>query len=113
MLSTVLIAVNNLRDSPLDQLVHKKTLAVRFGKKFARFEIAFLVFVPFFIGIYWVFEGEFLAAVLPIFCFPLAKKLVSLIFNTEPSLVYNKFLALSAAIHLLFGLLLTIGLLIK
>ncbi len=30
MLSTVLIAVNNLRDSPLDKLVNKITLAVRF-----------------------------------------------------------------------------------
>ena len=113
MLSTVLIAVNNLRDSPLDKLVDKKTLAVRFGTKFARFEIAALVFLPFLIGIYWVFEGEFLAAVLPILCFPLARNLVKHIFNTEPSPIYNKFLAQAALIHLLFGLLLTAGLLIK
>ncbi len=113
MLSTVLIAVNNLRDSPLDQLVNKKTLAVRFGIKFARLEIAALAFLPFVIGFYWVFEGEFLAAVLPIFCFPLARNLVSKIYKTEPSPVYNKFLAQSAGVHLLFGILLTIGLLFK
>jgi 1,4-dihydroxy-2-naphthoate octaprenyltransferase len=113
MLSTVLIAVNNLRDSPLDRMVNKKTLAVRFGIQFARIEIALLVFLPFILGFYWVFEGEFLAAVLPIFCFPLARNLVSQIYKTEPSPVYNKFLAQSAGVHLLFGLLLTIGLLIK
>ncbi len=113
MLSTVLIAVNNLRDSPLDKLVGKKTLAVRFGIRFARFEISFLAFAPFVLGLYWVFEGHFLAAVLPILSFPIARNLVMKIFKTEPAPVYNKYLAQSAAVHLLFGTFLTIGLLIR
>jgi len=113
MLATVLIAVNNLRDSPLDKLVGKKTLAVRFGVNFARIEIALLVFLPFILGFYWVFEGEFLAAVLPILCFPLARRLVSDIFKTEPSPLYNKFLAKAAGLHLIFGILLTAGLIFK
>jgi len=113
MLSTVLIAVNNLRDAPLDKLVGKKTLAVRFGIKFARFEICALAFTPFLLGMYWVFEGHLMATILPIFSFPLARNLVTKIFTTEPSPLYNKFLAQSAAVHLLFGVLLAIGLLIK
>ena len=44
--SVVLIALNNLRDRTTDQRVNKKTLAVRFGEKFARIEILFFLFVP-------------------------------------------------------------------
>ena len=44
--SVVLIALNNLRDRRTDQRVNKKTLAVRFGEKFARIEILFFLFVP-------------------------------------------------------------------
>jgi 1,4-dihydroxy-2-naphthoate octaprenyltransferase len=39
--ATALIAVNNLRDAPTDAKVDKKTLAVRFGEDFVRFEIQF------------------------------------------------------------------------
>ena len=112
MLSTVLIAINNLRDAPLDKLVNKKTLAVRFGNRFARYEIAILAFLPFILGIYWVFEGHFLAAVLPIFGFPIVRNLVTKIFNTEPSEIYNQYLAQAALVHLVFGILLTLGLVI-
>ena len=44
--SVVLIALNNLRDRATDQRANKKTLAVRFGEKFARIEILFFLFVP-------------------------------------------------------------------
>ena len=44
--SVVLIALNNLRDRGTDQRANKKTLAVRFGEKFARIEILFFLFVP-------------------------------------------------------------------
>lgn len=44
--SVVLIALNNLRDRATDQRVNKKTLAVRFGEKFARIETLFFLFVP-------------------------------------------------------------------
>ena len=44
--SVVLIALNNLRDRESDILVNKKTLAVRFGGRFARAEIAICLFLP-------------------------------------------------------------------
>jgi len=44
--SVVLIALNNLRDRESDLLSNKKTLAVRFGADFARWEIAFCLFAP-------------------------------------------------------------------
>jgi 1,4-dihydroxy-2-naphthoate octaprenyltransferase len=106
---TVLIAVNNLRDIEGDRLVHKKTLPVRFGKKFARWEIAFLAFAPFLIGIYWVLNGYSGAFLLPFLISPLAFRLTKLVFQTEPSPAYNQFLAKAAGLHLVFGLLLSIG----
>ena len=44
--SVVLIALNNLRDRESDLLSNKKTLAVRFGSRFARWEIAVCLFAP-------------------------------------------------------------------
>lgn len=107
--ATALIAVNNLRDHQGDRLVNKKTLAVRFGVKFSRWEIAVVSFLPFLINLYWWFEGYKIAAIVSLFAIPLAVKLTKNIFATEPSPIYNKYLAQAAALHLVFGILITIG----
>jgi 1,4-dihydroxy-2-naphthoate octaprenyltransferase len=104
LLATVLIAINNLRDAPQDALVNKKTLAVRFGVHFARLEIALLAVTPFFFGIYWNVHGNFKAAILPLVGIPIARRLIGGVFQNEPSPIYNKFLAMAAALHMLFGL---------
>ena len=53
LLSTALIAVNNLRDIPTDIKARKKTLAVRFGYRFARIEYTLCIlgglFIPLFL----------------------------------------------------------------
>lgn len=107
--ATVLIAINNLRDRGGDALVNKKTMAVRFGEKFSRYEIAFLVFAPFAMNFYWWNEGFKLAALFSLFALPLAIKVVKNIFNHEPGPLYNKFLGQAAGLHLVFGILLSIG----
>lgn len=109
---TVLIAINNLRDAAGDRLVNKKTLAVRFGRSFARWEIAFLSLAPFFLGLYWSSQGYLWAFLLPFLISPLAFKLVKLVFETEPSPAYNQFLGKAAGLHLIFGMLLSIGFLL-
>jgi 1,4-dihydroxy-2-naphthoate octaprenyltransferase len=50
-LSTVLIAINNLRDAEEDRSSGKRTLAVRFGESFARIEIALLCLLPHLLGL--------------------------------------------------------------
>lgn len=107
--ATALIAVNNLRDHQGDRLVNKKTLAVRFGVSFSRWEIAAMSFLPFLINIYWWFEGYKIPAIVSLFALPLAIKLTKNVFTTEPGPVYNKFLAQAAGLHLVFGLLIAIG----
>ncbi len=113
LLSTVLIAINNLRDCEGDKKVGKKTLAVRFGKNFVRWEIFLLLNLPFVAGLYWyLVNGMFFAFLMPLFIFPLAVRISYLIFVTEPSPVYNKYLGMSALVHLLFGILFSIGVLL-
>ncbi|HET7710550.1 MAG TPA: 1,4-dihydroxy-2-naphthoate polyprenyltransferase [Thermoanaerobaculia bacterium] len=46
-LSTVLLAINNLRDREGDRLSNKRTLAVRFGERFAEGEILLFALTPF------------------------------------------------------------------
>lgn len=108
-LSTVLIAINNLRDMSTDKEVGKRTLAVRLGLTGGRIWIAFLIIAPFMAGYYWLFQNRFWMYVLPLFSFPLGLAIMKRIFKTEPSPVYNKYLALAALYSLLFSVLFFLG----
>ncbi len=106
---TVLIAINNLRDVDGDRLVGKRTLPVRFGKRFARWEIATLCFLPFLLGLFWMQGGRYGTFLLPFLSLPMAMMISKLVFETEPSPAYNKFLGKAAGLHLIFGALLSVG----
>lgn len=108
-LSTVLIAINNLRDMNTDKLVNKKTLAVRLGLQGARLWIGFLIFAPFLAGYYWLSINRAWVYVVPLVSFPLGILIAKRIFRTEPGAEYNKFLAQSAAYSLIYSVLLAIG----
>jgi 1,4-dihydroxy-2-naphthoate octaprenyltransferase len=82
---------------------------VRFGKTFARREITALALIPSFMGIYWVLHGILWAGFLPLLTIPLAVHISMNVNRTEPSPVYNRFLGQSALLHLLFGLLFSLG----
>ena len=58
LLSTALIAVNNLRDIPTDIKARKRTLAVRFGYRFARIEYTLCILGGLFIPLLLVFMLE-------------------------------------------------------
>lgn len=113
LLCTVLIAVNNLRDINQDVKVNKKTLAVRLGPKKAKFEIYFLIWFPYLLLSFWVMKQNYWAAALPLISLPLAIKLTQNIRKTEPSTLYNKFLGMSAGLHLSFSICLSLGLWLK
>jgi 1,4-dihydroxy-2-naphthoate polyprenyltransferase len=108
-LSTVLIAINNLRDIHTDKLVNKKTLAVRLGMRGGRFWIAFLLIAPYLAGYYWLSIQLWWVYLFPLFCFPLGISLGKKIFRTEPSSAYNKYLAIASVYSLLFSILLATG----
>ena len=111
-LSTVLIAINNLRDIETDRKANKLTLPVRFGKTFARVEIAFLLLTPFLLNYYWFARGYVIAAMFSSLMIPLAIKIFKNIWLNEPGAIYNYYLAQAAKLHLGFGLLFSLGILL-
>jgi len=112
MLAILPNALNNFRDIYEDKAVHKHTLAVRFGKEFARWEISAFTIIPFIINICWLFLGFSAAALMPLLLLPLVFMFLRGIWKSEPSRVLNKYFGVSVMIHFSFGILLIIGLLI-
>lgn len=108
-LATVLIAINNTRDMQQDQKANKLTLAVRFGLKFSRLEITSLIVLSYLLQLVWFYQNWIWAFLLPMLTLPMALKLLQKIWSTPPGREYNQFLVQAAQMHLLFGLLLAVG----
>lgn len=110
LLSTVLIAINNLRDSEGDRQANKWTLAARFGHSFGRWEVTCLISAAYLLGLFWLVDGRWPATLCPLATLPQGIRLLSNLWRHDPSSAYNTFLADAALLHLSFGVLLAIGL---
>ncbi|ELZ39988.1 1,4-dihydroxy-2-naphthoate octaprenyltransferase [Halorubrum californiense DSM 19288] len=71
-LSTNILVVNNLRDRQEDASTGKRTLAVRFGYRFARGEYLAMLAVAYLVPLWFVARGDGLATLLPLVTLPLA-----------------------------------------
>jgi 1,4-dihydroxy-2-naphthoate polyprenyltransferase len=110
-LSTVLIAVNNLRDAPEDATTGKRTLAVRMGQRFARWEITALAVLPFLLGAAWLHWQHSAAFFAPLVLTSVLWLRVVKQVWTQQGRALNSVLALSGAGLLLFSAALVWGLL--
>lgn len=102
-LATVLIAINNLRDSDTDKAVSKRTLAVLLGDTFVRLEISGLVVSSLLIQVYWWFQYE----ISPLFFLPsilIGLIVVYRVWKDQKKEFLNKTLGFSALLQLTFGL---------
>jgi 1,4-dihydroxy-2-naphthoate polyprenyltransferase len=111
--SSALLAVNNCRDIEGDRKAGKLTLAARWGRGFARLEIAVLVALPYLLGLLWLRAGRPWAAVLPCATLPLAVRLVVGVWSEAPSRKFNAFLAKTSLLQLVFCLLAALGLVLR
>ena len=111
LLSVAVLTVNNLRDIDQDREVGKKTLAVRFGISFARWEyllsmVTALVIVP--LCLCTIEGGRWGALVGCVMVFP-ALRTTQTVFRERNGAVLNACLATTAKILLGFSLLFSVG----
>jgi len=112
LIVTAIIVVNNLRDIDTDRLAHKHTLAVLLGRRATRFEYLILVAAAYLLLPLGPLLGLTSAwALLPLLTLPIAVALVRTVFGVEGRPL-NRALAGTGRLHMLFGVLLAIGLLL-
>jgi len=111
-LITNILIVNNYRDIEEDKSAGKNTLAVLLGREFSRYEYIFFILVSFFIPFLLHFKYDFSFWVfLPYLTLPLAISLIKMIYVLNGTQL-NKTLELSAKFSALFGLLLSVGIIL-
>ena len=113
-LSTNILVVNNLRDVAQDKLSGKKTLGVLLGEKALQWEYTLLLILALAIPPYFFFRlGASLWIFLPYLSAPLSIKLLSEIWSHQKKSMLNGTLEKTAAFMFIYGVLFTVGLLIR
>mmetsp|Transcript_19497 Transcript_19497/g.29328 ORF Transcript_19497/g.29328 Transcript_19497/m.29328 type:complete len:340 (-) Transcript_19497:159-1178(-) len=107
-LSTAIIVVNNLRDRHTDVLAQKRTLAVRFGALFCKFEYSFLVLLSYLSALFSMFHYSSLWQGLPFLTTFLAAKGINAMWTLEGREL-NPFVGKTAMLELSFCFLQCIG----
>lgn len=110
-LSTVLIAINNLRDVEEDRRSGKRTLAVRLGVGFARVEIVLLILAAHALGVYWFTESWERVFTMPLITLPVGLFVAWRVVVEPPGRGHNRLLAMSGVQLLVFATLMCWGIL--
>ncbi|HEX5790287.1 MAG TPA: 1,4-dihydroxy-2-naphthoate octaprenyltransferase [Luteolibacter sp.] len=103
LLCAVLISINNFRDREEDATTGKRTLAVRWGPKWAAAVIWLEIKVAAFLGLCWMAWGSpaLLLASLPVLV--LGMRILWGVFTQAPGPAFNRLLALAALQLILFA----------
>ena len=111
-LAAAVLVVNNLRDVDTDRSVGKRTLAVRFGRRVARFEYAgLLLFAYAMLAVLWLAGASRATMVFPLATLPFAVWLIRTVSTASDGPTLNAALARTAALEAVFAALLAAGLL--
>ena len=109
-LATAILVVNNIRDRETDVKAGKRTLAVRFGRNAVVGEYVLLLALSYGIPLVFWFKGAGPWILLPLLSVPMALKTLQGVINLEGQAL-NAMLVGTARLLVIFGLLLTIGIL--
>jgi 1,4-dihydroxy-2-naphthoate octaprenyltransferase len=108
-----ILVVNNLRDIHQDKISGKRTLGVLFGEKMLKMEYLGLIFTAFLIPfIFYHFYGYGIAIMLPYLALPLAWMLIKQVYYHDDKKELNKTLERTAQFMILFGVLLSLGIIL-
>jgi 1,4-dihydroxy-2-naphthoate octaprenyltransferase len=107
-LATCVLVVNNVRDRETDVLAKKRTLVVRFGRKFGEIEYAALILISFAIPVLLVLRGAPLPVLLAVLPLPMGIRLWRQLSKLSGTAL-NPILAGSAKLLLLESALLAVG----
>jgi 1,4-dihydroxy-2-naphthoate octaprenyltransferase len=110
--ATAVLVVNNLRDVDTDRSAGKRTLAVRFGRRAARFEYAGLLVLAYaMLPVLWVAGASRAAMLFPLVTLPFAVWLIHTVWTSDEGSALNAALARTAGLEIAFAVLLAAGLL--
>ncbi len=108
-LSTILLAINNLRDSRTDRPAGKKTLAVRFGDTFVCMEILVLTILVYGLNFYYFFSLSKPWVAMTLLSLPLGVFVVRQVYTVKEKKKLNTTLKFAALHQFLFASLFSIG----
>jgi 1,4-dihydroxy-2-naphthoate polyprenyltransferase len=107
-LATVLLVINNLRDVEGDRRNNKRTLAARFGERFARAEVVVFALVPFAVVALLAWRQGRLGLLLTLLALPWALLVIARSLRLRGAEL-NRVLAMAGALQWAFGVLFVIG----
>ncbi len=111
LLVTAILVVNNLRDIGPDTRAGKRTLAVMFGERFARWEYLAMMVIAYLVPVAMLLTGSArYPALLPLLCLPMAVPLLRVVFADGDPRRLNPVLKGTARLQLVFATLFALGL---
>lgn len=111
-LITNILVLNNYRDIEEDRVANKRTLAVILGREFSRWQFIFLILISYATSVVLFFYFNYsLWIFLPFATLPIAIILITMLYTLNGEEL-NKTLELSAKYAGLYGLLLSVGLIL-
>jgi len=113
LFSVAILTVNNLRDVESDKLTGKKTLAVRFGKTFARVQYLLSIVIATLLPVFFCLTTHrHFFSLLSLLVLPVAISAIKTVFSKTDGAALNNVLATTGKLLLLYSVIFSVGWLI-